>query len=178
MTKTSEKDIAIVGKAIRVPGASTSEQFWKNLTNGVEATKHYTDEELLARRVSQSTLADASYVKAGITLQDMDAFDPEFFGFSQKEAAILDPQHRQLYEVCWEALEGAGHPPEAFDGAIGVFAGCGMGAYFTFNLLSNPGLVDSVNDGSRKVGYLVPSVDGQAAQCERSTYDARARGAT
>ena len=144
MTKTSENDIAIVGMAIRVPGASTPEEFWKNLTGGVEATKHYSDEELLARGVSRGTLADANYVKAGITLQDMDAFDPEFFGFSQKEAAILDPQHRQFYEVCWEALESAGHPPERFEGAIGVFAGCGMGAYFTFNLLSNPELVDSV----------------------------------
>lgn len=144
MTEVNESDIAIVGMAIRVPGASNPEEFWANLKAGVEATQPYTDEELMAKGVSQSTLADPNYVKAGITLQDMDAFDPEFFGFSQKEAAILDPQHRQFYEVCWEALERAGHPPETFDGAVGLFAGCGMGAYFTFNLLSNPELVDSV----------------------------------
>lgn len=144
MSEVNESDIAIVGMAIRVPGASNPEEFWANLKNGVEATQPYTDEQLLAKGVSRSTLADPNYVKAGITLQDMDAFDPEFFGFSQKEAAILDPQHRQFYEVCWEALERAGHPPEKFDGAVGLFAGCGMGAYFTFNLLSNPELVDSV----------------------------------
>ncbi len=144
MSEVNETDIAIVGMAIRVPGASTPEQYWANLTAGIEATHTYTDEELIAKGVSQSTLSDPNYVKAGITLQDMDAFDPEFFGFSQKEAAILDPQHRQFYEVCWEALERAGHPPEAFDGAVGLFAGCGMGAYFAFNLLSNPELVDSV----------------------------------
>ncbi len=142
--EVNETDIAIVGMAIRVPGASNPEEFWSNLRNGVEATRTYTDEELLAKGVSQSTLADPNYVKAGIQLQDLDAFDPEFFGFSQKEAAILDPQHRQFYEVCWEALERAGHPPETFEGAVGLFAGCGMGAYFTFNLLSNPELVDSV----------------------------------
>ncbi|WOB07296.1 polyketide synthase [Piscinibacter gummiphilus] len=142
--EVNETDIAIVGMAIRVPGASNPEEFWANLRNGVEATRPYTDEELLAKGVSQSTLADPNYVKAGIQLQDLDAFDPEFFGFSQKEAAILDPQHRQFYEVCWEALERAGHPPETFEGAVGLFAGCGMGAYFTFNLLSNPELVDSV----------------------------------
>ena len=144
MSGVNESDIAIVGMAIRVPGASNPEEYWANLKNGVEATQPYTDEQLLAKGVSQSTLADPNYVKAGITLQDMDAFDPEFFGFSQKEAAILDPQHRQFYEVCWEALERAGHPPEKFDGAVGLFAGCGMGAYFTFNLLTNPELVDSV----------------------------------
>ncbi len=142
--EVNETDIAIVGMAIRVPGASNPEEYWANLRNGVEATRTYTDEELLAKGVSQSTLADPNYVKAGIQLQNLDAFDPEFFGFSQKEAAILDPQHRQFYEVCWEALERAGHPPETFDGAVGLFAGCGMGAYFTFNLLSNPELVDSV----------------------------------
>lgn len=140
----SQTDIAIVGMAIRVPGASTPEQFWANLTGGVESIRSYSDEELIARGVSRATLADPGYVKAGVTLQDMDAFDPEFFGFSQKEAAILDPQHRQFYEVAWEALERAGHTPESFDGAVGVFAGCGMGAYFTFNLLSNPQLVDQV----------------------------------
>ncbi|MGY4828000.1 type I polyketide synthase [Sphaerotilaceae bacterium SBD11-9] len=144
MTEVNESDIAIVGMAIRVPGASNPEEFWANLKAGVEATHPYTDEELLAKGVSRSTLSDPNYVKAGITLQDVDAFDPEFFGFSQKEAAILDPQHRQFYEVCWEALERAGHPPETFDGAVGLFAGCGMGAYFTFNLLTNPELVDSV----------------------------------
>ena len=35
----------------------------------------------------------------------VDQFDAEFFGFSPKEAAILDPQHRQFLEVAWEALE-------------------------------------------------------------------------
>ncbi len=142
--EVSETDIAIVGMAIRVPGASNPEEFWANLKNGVEATQSYTDEQLLAKGVSQSTLSDPNYVKAGIQLQNLDAFDPEFFGFSQKEAGILDPQHRQFYEVCWEALERAGHTPDSFDGAVGVFAGCGMGAYFTFNLLTNPALVDSV----------------------------------
>ena len=52
----------------------------------------------------------------------------------------MDPQHRQFLECAWEALENAGHPPETFDGAIGVFAGCGMGSYFYFNLCTNPEL--------------------------------------
>ena len=144
MTEANDNDIAIVGMAIRVPDASDPVKFWANLAAGVESVRTYTDAELAAKGVTQGTLADPNYVKAGIPLQDMDLFDPEFFGFSQKEAAILDPQHRQFYEVCWEALERAGHPPEAFEGAIGIFAGCGMGAYFTFNLLSNPELVDTV----------------------------------
>ena len=144
MDDRNNNDIAIVGMAIRVPGAATPEQFWANLRGGVESVQTYTDEELLARGVSPRTLANPNYVRAGIPLEDVDQFDPEFFGFSPKEAAIIDPQHRQFFEVAWEALEHAGHPPKRFPGAIGVFAGCGMGAYFTFNLLSNPDLVDTV----------------------------------
>ncbi|HKX94292.1 MAG TPA: type I polyketide synthase, partial [Methylibium sp.] len=145
MTDTvNDTDIAIIGMAIRVPDASTPEQFWANLAAGRESVRHYSDEELLARGVSPAALADPSYVKAGIPFEGLDQFDPEFFGFSPKEAGILDPQHRQFYEACWEALESAGHPPESFTGAIGLFGGCGMGAYFTFNLLTNPELVDNV----------------------------------
>ena len=38
----------------------------------------------------------------------------------------------------------AGHPPETISGPIGVYAGCGMGSYFYFNICSNPDLVDDV----------------------------------
>ncbi len=144
MAEIDDNDIAIIGMALRVPGAATPEEYWANLSQGVESLRTYTDEELRARGVSAATLADPNYIKAGMPLQGIDQFDPEFFGFSPKEAAILDPQHRQFYEVAWEALERAGHPPKSFDGNIGVFAGCGMGAYFAFNLLSNPDLVESV----------------------------------
>ncbi len=144
MTEVDDNDIAIVGMALRVPGASTPEEYWANLVGGVESLRTYTDEELLARGVSAATLSDPNYVRSGMPLQNMDQFDPEFFGFSPKEAAILDPQHRQFYEVAWEALERAGHPPSRFQGSVGVFAGCGMAAYFAYNILTNPSLVESV----------------------------------
>ncbi|MGC4029157.1 MAG: beta-ketoacyl synthase N-terminal-like domain-containing protein [Steroidobacteraceae bacterium] len=144
MTALDDNDIAIVGMALRVPGASTPEQYWRNLIDGVESLQFYSEEQLLARGVSPASLADRNYIRAGMPLQDMDQFDPEFFGFSPKEAAILDPQHRQFYEVAWEALERAGHPPSKFGGSIGLFAGSGMAAYFAHNILSNRELLDSV----------------------------------
>jgi acyl transferase domain-containing protein len=144
MTQGNDNDIAIVGMAIRVAGALTPEQYWRNLCDGVESLSVYTDAELAERGVSPAELADPAYVKAGMPLPGMEEFDPEFFGFSPKEAAILDPQHRQFYEVAWEALERAGHPPARFDGNIAVFAGSGMASYFARNLMSNPELVESV----------------------------------
>ena len=41
----------------------------------------------------------------------MDDFDADFFGISPREAVRVDPQHRLLLEVAWEALEDAGLTP-------------------------------------------------------------------
>src|SRR5262249_18078804 len=100
--------------------------------------------DLLAAGVSASELGDPAYVRASLVLPDLEMFDATFFGFSPREAAILDPQHRHFIECAWEALEDAGHMPERFPGAIGVFAGCGMQAYLAYNLLTNPDLLQSV----------------------------------
>jgi len=136
--------IAIVGMAAHLPGARNTEEFWANLTSGTESIRFWTDEELLAEGESPARVRHPRYVKASAPVPDMELFDAEFFGFSPKEAAILDPQHRHFLECAWEALEDAGHVPDTFDGPIGVFGGCGMGSYFYFNLCSNPELVDSV----------------------------------
>ncbi|PCJ49786.1 MAG: polyketide synthase [Gammaproteobacteria bacterium] len=136
--------IAIVGMANRVPGAKNPEEFWHNLENGIESVNFYTDEEMIDAGITPDLLKNPQYVKAGAHLDKFDYFDPEFFGFSPKEAGILDPQHRQFYECCWEALERSGHPPSKFDGAIGVYAGSGMAAYLAQNIMTNKELVDSV----------------------------------
>lgn len=136
--------IAIIGMANRVPGANNPDEYWHNLKNGIESVTHYTDEQLAERGVTPDLLKNPHYVKAGCHLQNMDHFDPDFFGFSPKEAAILDPQHRHFYECAWEALERAGHPPSRFDGAVGVFAGSGTNAYFAQNLITNKELMNSV----------------------------------
>ena len=128
----------------RFPGAANPSEFWRNIRDGKESVTFFSDAELLAAGVSKETLAHPDYVKAGVVFDDLAQFDAEFFGFSPKDAAIMDPQHRHFLECSWEALEHAGYTPEGFPGAIGVFAGCGMNAYFMFNLLTNPELVDSV----------------------------------
>lgn len=140
---SDRNDIAIVGMAAHLPGSDTLEGYWANLRDGIECIRHYTPEEMLAAGESPDRLYDRNYVAAAAPLEGFERFDGDFFGFGPKESAILDPQHRQFLEVAWEALENAGHPPERFKGAIGVYAGCGMGSYFYFNICSNPDLVAS-----------------------------------
>ncbi len=136
--------IAIIGMAGRFPGARNIAKFWENLKHGVESIRPFNDAELLAAGVSAEELAQPEYVKLGVVLEDLDMFDAGFFGFSPKDAAIMDPQHRIFLECAWEALEDAGHVPGAREeGSIGVYAGSGMSSYMIYNLLTNPQLVAS-----------------------------------
>ena len=127
--------------AAHLPGAASIAEFWENLAGGVESIRRLTEAELLAAGESPARMRAPNYVPAAAPLEGFERFDAEFFGFSPKEAAIMDPQHRQFLEVAWEALEDAGLPPERIAGPVGVFAGCGMGSYFYFNICSNPDLV-------------------------------------
>ncbi|MDP3759618.1 MAG: SDR family NAD(P)-dependent oxidoreductase [Ramlibacter sp.] len=135
--------VAIVGMAGRFPGARSVAELWSLLAAGREAAQWLTPDELRAAGAAEADIADPNYVRASLVLPDMEMFDAEFFGFSRRDAAVLDPQHRHFLECAWEALEDAGHMPDRFDGAIGVFGGCGMQAYLPYNLMTNPDLVRS-----------------------------------
>ncbi|MFT5154056.1 MAG: acyl transferase domain-containing protein, partial [Planctomycetota bacterium] len=136
--------IAIIGMSAHLPGARTWREYWQNLSSGTESIALLDDDELTKAGVPRSSLRNPNYVKRASQLADIELFDPDFFGLSPKEAGIMDPQHRHFLEVCWEALEDAAHTPSGFDGAIGVFAGCGMGSYLMYNIMTNPSLLDSV----------------------------------
>ncbi|WP_343503046.1 type I polyketide synthase [Alloyangia pacifica] len=142
-TGTAETDIAIVGMAAHLPGAADIATYWENLREGRRAIRRFTEDELRAAGEDPGLLRHRDYVPFGAPLDGFEMFDAEFFGFAPKDAAIMDPQHRQFLETSWEALETAGHVPDSFDGSIGVFGGVGMGSYFYVNLCSNPELVDS-----------------------------------
>src|SRR5579871_3442876 len=133
--------IAIIGMAGRFPGAKNVQQFWQNLRGGVESIIERSDDELLAAGASAAEIADPHYVRRAALLDEVALFDASFFGFSPRDASIMDPQHRHFLECAWEALEDAGHPPRLFDGSIGVFAGSGMNTYLIHNLLANRSLL-------------------------------------
>ncbi|MCM2503049.1 SDR family NAD(P)-dependent oxidoreductase [Aureimonas altamirensis] len=138
----SPNDIAIVGMALRVPGAKNVREFWDNLCNGVESIRTLSREELIEAGESPDRIHNPNYVPRAADLDEMEQFDADFFGLSPKEAAIMDPQHRQFLECAWEAMEDAGRTPDASAGPVGVFAGCGMGSYFYFNVCSNRQLLE------------------------------------
>ena len=72
----------------------------------------------------------------------MEMFDAPFFGYTPREAEIMDPQKRVFLECAWQALENAGHASETRDSQIAVFAGEGANTYLFNNLLPNRQLIE------------------------------------
>lgn len=136
--------IAIIGMAGRFPGANNIHEFWQNLRDGVESISFFSDEELEASGIDPALLSNPNYVKANGLLSDVEMFDASFFGFTPKEAEIMDPQHRLFLECAWEVLENAGYNSETYNGQIGVYAGAGVNAYLLYNLISNRDQIESV----------------------------------
>ncbi|CAG0937722.1 phthiocerol/phenolphthiocerol synthesis type-I polyketide synthase E [Thermoflexales bacterium] len=130
-------EIAIIGMAGRFPGARNIDKFWQNLRQGVESIHLLDDQELAVLGVEEAVRRDPNYVKAAAVMEGIDLFDAAFFGYTPREAELMDPQHRVLLECAWETLEHAGYDPARFPGAIGMFAGGTTNTYLLFNLMSN-----------------------------------------
>src|ERR1044071_10205040 len=99
-----DSDIAIIGMAGRFPGAADIDTFWQLLRDGVEAVTQLSDAELLAAGVEPELINHPSYIKSTPLLGDVDQFDAAFFGFTPREAELLDPQQRLFLECVWQAL--------------------------------------------------------------------------
>jgi acyl transferase domain-containing protein/thioesterase domain-containing protein len=145
-------DIAIIGMAGRFPGARTLEEFWRNIREGVEAIEEFDAADLVASRVDPALSRNPRYVPRGTVLEDADKFDAAFFGFSPREAEIIDPQQRIFLEVAWEAMEHAGYAGECAGQAVGVYAGSGINTYVLRQIYANPAFVALVGGYQIMVG--------------------------
>ncbi|HEX6288825.1 MAG TPA: SDR family NAD(P)-dependent oxidoreductase [Herpetosiphonaceae bacterium] len=130
--------VAIIGMAGRFPGASTLEQFWQNLSGGVESIARFSEAELDAAGVSPAQRVDPSFVPAGGLLSDIDRFDAAFFDMPPREAELTDPQHRLFLECAWEALERSGYSAAPAATRIAVYAGEKLNSYLLHHLLAHP----------------------------------------
>jgi non-ribosomal peptide synthase protein (TIGR01720 family) len=137
-------EIAVIGMACRFPGAANVDQFWRNLRDGVESISFFTDAEMVAAGADPKSLTNPNLVKAGGALPDIELFDASFFGYSPREAEIIDPQQRFFLECAWEALETAGYDPQGVENTTGIFAGVGLNGYM-LNIYSAQSLLDATD---------------------------------
>src|SRR6516162_1807876 len=142
-TKSQDGDdhvIAVIGLSCRFPDARTPEEFWRNLCTGRESVREFSDDDILRAGGDPAARASKNFVGRGVMLDGIDEFDASFFGYSPRDAEILDPQQRIFLECAWEALEDAGYDPSQHDKLIGVFAGADLSSYL-LNLYSHPEIV-------------------------------------
>jgi acyl transferase domain-containing protein len=146
--------IAVVGIDCRFPGAPDKDAFWRLLMDGV-----VTDTEVPSQRWD----VDAYYHPHGVAgsmntrrahfIDDVDAFDNDFFGIAPIEAAALDPQQRLLLQASWRALEDAGIDPRSLAGTpTGVFVGMMSSEWGILQILDFPRLTEFRGAGS---GYFM-----------------------
>jgi amino acid adenylation domain-containing protein len=117
--------LAIVGMAIRAPGARGPDELWEVIQTGRETIRALDPEALIARGAEPARVRAPEFVPAEGVLSDADQFDAAFFGYSDADAALMDPQQRLFLECAREALEHAGCDAARFQGRIGVFGGTG-----------------------------------------------------
>ena len=121
--------IAIVGMAGRFASADDVPEFWRALLDGRELITHYTRDDLLARGVPESVVDHPDYVAARGAISDPLGFDASFFGYSPREAQLMDPQQRLILETAWHIAEDAGVRPADMRGRVAVFAATAPATY-------------------------------------------------
>lgn len=118
--------IAIVGMSGRYPGAGSLDAYWTLLAEGRTAVR-----EVPASRWDVDAYYDPRpqqpgkvYCKWLGALDEVEYFDPLFFGISPAEASAMDPQHRLFLQESYHAFEDAGYAPAMLDGKrCGVYLG-------------------------------------------------------
>jgi acyl transferase domain-containing protein len=147
LESAKREPIAIIGMGCRFPGADHPEAFWQLLRNGVDAiTDVPADRWDIAKFYDPDPDAPGKVcTPKGGFLAQVDAFNPEFFGISAREAASIDPQQRLLLEVGWEALENATLAPEyLYNTACGVFIGIYLNDYSkVMSAVGDPAQIDA-----------------------------------
>ncbi|KAK3300901.1 uncharacterized protein B0H64DRAFT_449476, partial [Chaetomium fimeti] len=128
MENDKQKPIAIIGMSFRFPGdANTTEGFWDILSNA-RSTRTKIPNTRFNPDGFYHPNADrpgAIITKEGCFLkEDVGLFDAPFFGITASEAEGMDPQHRLLLEISYEAFENAGIP---ITNVAGTDVGCYVG---------------------------------------------------
>lgn len=109
--------IAVVGMACTFADAKTPEALWHNL---IEQRSLISP---LKRNRWGATDVDAA-PRWGALIEEVDRFDAAFFGLSEDEARLCDPQERLVTQALYHALQNAGLRADRLRGTrTGLFIG-------------------------------------------------------
>ncbi|SHO44490.1 non-ribosomal peptide synthetase [Anaerocolumna xylanovorans] len=162
-----QTDIAVIGLSGIFPMADNMDDFWNNLMEGRDCITEVPKERWDYKKYydKEKGVRGKSYTKWGSFLDDIDKFDPLFFGISPMEAEMLDPQERLFMETVYHAMEDSGYTKDSLkDSNVGVYVGVMWGQYQLYG--ANP-----LSDGT----VIVPA-SSYASIANRISYFFNFRG--
>ncbi len=122
---SSHEPIAIVGMGCRFPGATTYQQLWHLLDDQVDAVASAAPSD----RFDAADLHDPR--RRGGFVDYTSGFDADGLGITEREAAVLDPQHQVLLTTARDALRDAGFADASVAARdVGVFMGQSTGEHW------------------------------------------------
>ncbi|QNE75204.1 acyltransferase domain-containing protein [Streptomyces finlayi] len=142
----TENRIAVIGTALRLPGASDTAEFWQDIRAGVSHVRPFGPAEFAAAGVPEADYTAPDFVGASALLASVDGFDAGFFSMSGREATLTDPQQRLFLECCFHALEDGGYAEPDPAVRIGVYGSTGYRLYSLHSYLT-ANLADEVRSG-------------------------------
>lgn len=158
--------LAIVGMSCRFPGGGTTPaRYWRALLDGVDAMAEAPADRWTAADWydPDPTAPLKAYTQHGGFLDDIASWDAAFFGFPSSEALRIDPQHRMLHELVWEALEDAGIAAETLRGSrTGVFVALSDSRQY-MQLENEADGHGAVNDAFYTIGGSMSAAAGRLA---------------
>ncbi|MDP2574391.1 amino acid adenylation domain-containing protein [Vibrio penaeicida] len=95
-------DIAVIGMAVNLPAASDLSEFWEVIKNGKECI------ERIPLDKNREKFDEENWVSVRSSMLGVTDFDPAYFGISEHDAKLMDPQQRHALMTAVHALENAG----------------------------------------------------------------------
>ncbi|MCL6459195.1 MAG: polyketide synthase, partial [Gorillibacterium sp.] len=117
---------AIIGISATLPGASNIHEFWGNLCGGIESVGSLPNSRVkdIEDYYCRMGVEDSPKIKIGGYIDEIDAFDFEFFKILKKEAIAMSPAQRLFLETAYTAMEDAGYGGAALKSSrTGVYVG-------------------------------------------------------
>jgi len=138
--QNNNNDIAIIGIGLRFPDSENAMEFWENLSKGRDLIADLPisgmsyDIDNLSEEERERLVPRYGY------LDNIEHFDPGFFGMNIKQAEQLDPQQRLFLMCAWEAIEDAGYNIDDIKSSTSIYAGGSESGYSKLTPKSSDGM--------------------------------------
>lgn len=133
-TYTSDyQDIAVVGMAVNLPKAENLNAFWQVISQGINTI------EPISTVINESD----NWINRVSSIKNITYFDASYFGISENDARLMDPQQRHALMTAVQALDDANIKPDE-NNQVGVVLSAGE-SHYQENILSNLTTTDKLD---------------------------------